>query len=252
MDDLLAGASTPEYALQLQQHLRALLLKGGFDLCKWRSNSSQVSSAIPTELREPSQIKTLSQDSTKALGIFWDVQNDLLYVATGALTTQAVSKRSITSDVARFFDVLGWLAPATILMKVLLQHLWETKAGWDEGVSPDLQQQHSIWRQQLPAFSKFPFKRFYFTPGGIITHTELHGFLDASEHAYSAVVYIRAVYSNGPPSMTLVTAKTKVAPLKRLSIPRLELCGATLISKLLNQVRHTLKMDLSRVVAWSD
>ena len=169
VDDLLVGASAPEDALQLQQHLRALLLKGGFDLRKWCSNSSQVLSAIPTELHEPSQIKTLSQDSTshsKALGIFWDAQNDLFYVATGAFTTQAVTKRSITSDVARFFDVLGWLAPATILLKVLLQRLWETKAGWDEEVPPDLQQQHSVWRQQLPAFSKFPFKCFYFTPGG--------------------------------------------------------------------------------------
>ena len=72
VDDLLAGASTPEDALQLQQHLRALLLKGGFDLRKWLSNSSQVLSAIPTELHEQSQTKTLSQDSTshsKALGM---------------------------------------------------------------------------------------------------------------------------------------------------------------------------------------
>ena len=116
------------------------------------------------------------------------------------------------------------LALATILMKVLIQGLWETKAGWDEEVPPDLQQ-HSVWRQQLPAFSKFPFKCFYFTPGGIITHTELHGFSDASEHAYSEAVYIMAVYSNAPPSTTLVTAKTKVDPLKCLSIPHLELCG---------------------------
>ena len=66
-------------------------------------------------------------------------------------------------------------------------------------------------------------------------------------------VYIRAVYSNAHPSMTLVAVKTKVAPHKCLSIPRLELCGATILSsKLLNQVRHTLKMDLSHVVAWSD
>ena len=154
VDDLLAGASTTEDALQLQQHLRALLLKGGFDLRKWRSNSSQVLSAIPTELHEPSQTKTLSQDSTshsKALGIFWDAQNDLFML----LQVLSLLKLSLKDP---SFDVLGWMAPATILMKVLLQRLWETKAGWDEEVPPDLQQQHSVWRQQLPAFSKFPFK----------------------------------------------------------------------------------------------
>ena len=170
--------------------------------------------SIPAELHEPSQIKTLNQDSTashpKALGVFWDAHNDIFYV----------------------------LAPANILMKVLLQRLWEIKTGWDEEVPHNLQQRHSIWCQQLPCFSKFPFKRFYFFPGGVISCTELHGFSDASEHA--------------PPSLTLVTAKTKVAPLKRLSIPRLELCGTNLLSKLINNVRHALKMDLSQVVAWSD
>ena len=199
--------------------------------------------AIPAELHEPSQIKTLNEDSTashsKALGVFWDAHNDIFYVSTGTLASQIASKRYITSDVARFFDVLGWLTPATIFMKVLLQRLWEIKTGWDEEVPHNLQQRHSIWRQQLPCFSKFPFKRFYFFPG-VISRTKLHGFSDASEHAYSAVVYIRAVYSNATPSLTLVTAKTKVAPLKRLSIPRLELCGANLLSKLI------------KVVAWSD
>ena len=91
----------------------------------------QLLSSITTELHEPSQTKTLSQDSisySKALGIVWDAQNDLFYVATGAFTTQAVTKKSITSDVARFF--MCWdVALATILMKVLLQCLWETKAG---------------------------------------------------------------------------------------------------------------------------
>ena len=167
--------------------------------------------AIPAELHQPSQIKTLNQDSTashpKALVVFWDAHNDIFYVLA-----------------------------ANILMKVLLQRLWEIKTGWDEEVPHNLQQRHSIWRQQLPCFSKFPFKRLYFSPGGVISRTELRGFSDASEHAYSAVVYIRAVYSDAPPSLTLVMAKTKVAPLKRLSIPRLELCGTNLLSKLINNV----------------
>ena len=54
---------------------------------------------------------------------------------------------------------------------------------------------------------------------------QLHGFSDASELAYSAVVYVRSTYSNSMPLVKLVAAKTKVASLKKQTIPRLELCA---------------------------
>ena len=74
--------------------------------------------------------------------------------------------------------------------------------------------------------------------------TELHGFSDASEAAYSAVIYIRSTYANSPPTCRLVMSKTKVAPVKTLTIPRLELCGATLLAKILSTTRDTLNIPL--------
>ena len=119
----LVNISTEE-AAQLCLDLRTLLLKGGFDLRKWRSSSTKVMDSIPEDLHEPSQLKALTDDDTndsqKALGMHWNAAKDVLYVSVGNLTAnQASTKRSLVSDITRTFDVLGWFAPSTILMKIL-------------------------------------------------------------------------------------------------------------------------------------
>ena len=170
VDDCLAGAQTPQEAITLHLQLRSLLLKGGFDLRKWRLDSKNVLDAIPKDLHEPSQTKLLSDNSStthhpKALGMYWDASNDVLFVSTGTFTHQTTTKRSIASDIARTFDVLGWLAPATVTMKILFQKLWELRLEWDEEVPPHFQQQHLLWRKQLSLFKDFPFQRCYFRTG---------------------------------------------------------------------------------------
>ena len=94
-------------------------------------------------------------------------------------------------------------------------------------------------------------KRHYF--GGKIPVTvELHGYSDASEDAYAAVIFVRATYASGPPSSELVVSKTKVAPPKTRTIPHLELCGAQLLAKLLESTRHSLKVPVEQVFANCD
>ena len=87
VDDCLAGADTPDEALELHQELRNLLLKGGFNLRKWRSSSTKVMESIPNELHDISHLKGITEgnckESPKALGIHWNSLDDSLNVSVG-------------------------------------------------------------------------------------------------------------------------------------------------------------------------
>ena len=134
-----------------------------------------------------------SKDSPKALGIHWDSTNDSLYVSVGTISVNEIyTKRQVISDIAMTFDVLEWFSPVTILMNTMFQKLWEFKLEWDEEVPHHIQEQHSLWRSQLHILKDIPFNRCYYRATSEVIQTELHGFCDASEDAYAAVVYIRA------------------------------------------------------------
>ena len=134
------------------------------------------------------------------------------------------TKRGVVSDISKTFDALGWIAPSTLVMKILQQKLWLLKTGWDEGVPPDLLKLHAKWREQLPLLTQKHLPRCYVRTDSIPLTVELHGFADASAKAQGAVVYLRSTYSDHPPMMSLVSSKTKVTPLQpQTTIPRLEL-----------------------------
>ena len=255
VDDLLCGADTVEQAIELFEDLREVLSKGSFHLRKWRSSAPQVLQHIPDSLLEPLPQQDLvdrhSANYPKALGLAWDSVRDTMATHVDLPSKFTSTKRGIISDVARTFDVLGWLSPVLLPMKLLFQSLWEAGLGWDEEVPAELENQHRKWREELPLLSNIHLPRCYFRSEKALT-VELHGFCDASEKAYSAVVYLRATYSNQPPSCRLVIAKTKVAPVKVISLPRLELCGAHLLSKILTTSRETLDLPLDSTFAWCD
>ena len=122
------------------------------------------------------------------------------------------------SDVAKVIDVLGWFLPVTIVkMKILLQRLWEAKLNCDDPFPDDLLQIWSQWRSELPLLTTLHVPRCYFSSKKSPMSTQLHGFSDA----YSGVVYLRIEDSAKEVHTALVISKTKVSPVKRLSIPRL-------------------------------
>ena len=256
VDDCLTGADNVQEAIHLYKQLRGLFQCGGFPLRKWNSSEREVLSSIDPSLRNPVESISLaeSEQYTKALGLEWNITYDhfRLNSIKDVASPDHLTKRKFVSDISKVFDVLGWFAPTTIKMKILLQRLWELKIEWDNAVPSHIKDIWSKWRSELPMLCSRHIPRCYFPKNARVVAIQLHGFSDASENAYSSVVYIRGEDIQGNIHVSLVMAKTRVAPIKRLTIPRLELCGAHLLAELLYHLKKIYQIPVSNVYAWTD
>lgn len=248
VDDCLISAANLKEVQEIREDLNALLNKPQMTLCKWRTNSLALLESIPERLRETTdlEIATAPGLCPKALGLHWSTTNDSLHVATPTLNlSEPATKRRVASAVARTFDAMGWFAPATLPAKMLIQKAWALQLGWDDPLPEDLQAKWRIWTEQLSLITLHPIPRHYGDPGKEVVAQQLHGFSDASTLAYGGAVYIRTFYADTDVVVSLVSSKTKVAPMKKLTIPRLELCGALLLSQLLDSVANDLSIPRS-------
>ena len=256
MDDCLTGAETVKEAISLQHELYQLLMKAQMTLRKWRSSSAEVLKHIPGTLKEVEPAKDLftPKGHPKALGVHWVASLDVLHVSIpsfGAGETN-ITKRSIASAVARVYDVLGWHAPAVLTVKILLRELWQLHLGWDDNVPESIAKEWNRWKNELPLLNNYPIQRCQFNTSKEVHSWEIHGLYDASQKTYACSIYIRVVYSDASVITSLITAKTKVAPLRSVTIPKLELCAAHLLARVLSHVCELLKPREECVYAWSD
>ncbi|UYV70791.1 hypothetical protein LAZ67_8000627 [Cordylochernes scorpioides] len=246
VDDLLSGATTIEEAKVLIDDIRKILLSGGFCIRKWMSNVPEVLSEVPEALKAHDSYEIGDNSSVKILGINWNPSTDNFTITVNSLK-DVYSKRQLLSDISRIYDPLGWLSPVIISFKILFQTLWKQDLDWDDPLSESL---CSHWRRvkmDLAMLNHIKIPR-YISCKGLIHSLELHGFCDASESAYSSVVYMKSRFKSGQVQVTLIAAKTKVAPLKATSIPRLELCAALLLSNLYDSICSSLLLQIDRVI----
>jgi len=161
-----------------------------------------------------------------------------------------VTKRNILSVTSMIFDPLGLLSPCTIIAKILIQKLWLEKLSWDESLPASLHFQWTQYYNQLKLLNNFRIPRQAMAPNA--AEVQIHGFADASKNAYGACVYVRVVDVESKIHTNLLCAKTKVAPLKTQIIPRLELCAALELAKLISIVECALETRIDSVTYWSD
>ncbi|XP_011879804.1 PREDICTED: uncharacterized protein LOC105568605, partial [Vollenhovia emeryi] len=233
VDDIFGGADSIQQAQEIVTQLNNLCMAGGFPLQKWFCNHPELLAFIQNKKILSSSVAIEDNTMVNILGLFWQPLMDTFQFQFKNISTGSVTKRSILSTIAKCFDPLGFLSPISIKAKILLQELWSLKLEWDDPLPSPLSAEWINFLQDLQEISSLTFPRWLGSTSD--TKLEIHGFCDASQRAMAAVVYLRATSPDGNTKVTLVCAKTKVAPLKRLTIPRLELAGAVLLTKLTTQ-----------------
>ncbi|XP_044749666.1 uncharacterized protein LOC123310262 [Coccinella septempunctata] len=154
-----------------------------------------------------------------------------------------VTKRTVLSQMARIFEPLGWLAPITFYAKIFFRQLCLLHLEWDQPLSNESQPSWLRFQSQLPTLAELHIPRFI--PAVSSSAHQLIGFCDSSESGYAAVVYLRSSTSSDQYHVSLLAAKSKIAPCKAVTLPRLELCGAHLLAKIMHHLSTRVMPNLT-------
>ena len=248
VDDILTGGPTIEATRSLRDQLISLLKAGGFPLKKIAANDPSLLEDINQADRlRPAWVDFELGSPVQALGVSWDPTFDeFRFKAPDFSLAVSFTKRQVLAAIARLFDPNGWISPVIIVAKCLMQEIWKNKLGWDDPLSPNLAARWHKFARDIARVVDIRIPRWLgSSPGDPIV---IHGYADASQLAYAAAVYIASPHRH--PSLLL--SKVKVAPLKTISVPRLELCAALLLARLLHRVFNEFRDSEPRVYAWTD
>ena len=254
VDDLLKSVPTPENGITLMEQLIQLCAKGGFNLTKFVSNNRKVWSAIPRAKRaDPSLDVNLDElPVDRALGVRWHIESDTFgckVLELGKTNTM----RGVLSTICSVFDRLNLAAPVMLPAKQIMQDLWRMKRAWNQPLEGELLQRWLQWKDKLPLLASVKVPRCYFSRTDHEGATlQLRHFCDASEVGYGTATYLRIAYPDEKIECAFIIGKTRNAPIKTVSIPRLELQGALLAARVDLAARKELNFKFERVVFWTD
>lgn len=250
MDDMITGMESATEAIKLCDDVSDVLKQGCFELQKWASNSKQVLDHLRSKYSISPILVFGETEKTKTLGLYWSCDQDYLMYNINQPISDRITKRTVLSAIAQIFDPLGLLGPCIIIAKIILQRLWLLKVSWDESLPSDI---NSLWckfQQTLPSLNNLQIPRQVLCVEPI--RVEIHGFADASLESYGACVYLRSVNKFHEISVKLLCAKSKVAPLKSITVPRLELCACLILAKLVHKVKESMNIAFDSCVLWTD
>ena len=259
MDDYLDSVNSPEKAINRSKELVHLLHLGGFKLAKFVINVPDLADRIDgsPQSTEPKVIVSCQEDSTHELELKWDHTNETLVVSRGTscAITKSLTQRLVLSLVSKVFDPIGLVAPFTVGARLLLKDIWHVTAQqWYDEFSQEMVQRFLVWSADLPKLENIKTPRSYFS--GLFDNIELHMFGDSSQDIFSAVAFLQARVKTptGKEKTELAFAlgKTRVAPMKVMTVPKLELQAALLAARLKWEFKQALTVTVSQVFMWTD
>lgn len=246
-DDMLGGAHTEQDLILRQSEVLGLLQTAGFELTKWRTNSVKLSNRIAAEEGEV-------PFECGVLGMKWNTKDDQLCLNIGKLPivspSTKVTKRVVVSAIAKVYDPTGLVLPIITTGKILQQNIWRANINWDEELNADLLSQWLKYEENIRQLNQISIPRWCgFVPDAL---AELHIFCDSSEMAMGACAYLVVKYPSGTSTSHLITSRSKVAFIKKTTIPRLELCSAVIAAELSQFIVNSLQIKNLTVHFWSD
>ncbi|XP_029161155.1 uncharacterized protein LOC114932909 [Nylanderia fulva] len=251
VDDALFGANDIDSLINRRTQLAELMRRGGFSLRKWASNCSELLDDLSSDQSDVTDHLILKDETLKILGLSWLPTEDSFRLTVKFNFPTALTKRSILSCIASLYDPLGWAAPVVINAKIILQELWLLHCDWDAPLPNELSQRWNAFASEFPQLESVRIPRWTGqSPDNLAL--EIHGFADASNRAYATVVYLRVFHSLSEYRVSLIVAKSKVAPVKTVSIPRLELNAVVLLSRLVKWVIKSLNIIHCPIHCWTD
>lgn len=250
IDDGTFGGKTEEETGLLCREVEFVLAQAGFELKHWASNSKRVEALLNAEGENTTVIG--KDDETKVLGLRWLKESDELTIFVKPMQLiESPTKREILRGVATLYDPNGFVAPIVINAKMIMQDVWRVKElGWDHKAPKDIAQNWNKFQKDLPLLENFRIPRWVKTDTAKCI--QIHGFCDASAKAYGIAIYARVVDGSGSVSSILLMAKSRVAPIKELTIPRMELMAADMLSKQIESLIEACEFQKATVYLWSD
>ena len=219
VDDIGGSRETVTKAKQIISHIDAVLAKGNFQIKTWHSNEAEID-------------QSNGERFTDLLGLSWDKQLDTFTFKKNDLgELDVLTKRRCLGLVGQLWDPIGLVLPVAIKFRIDLQGLWSSGYSWDDILPESIQQTWLENVQSINDLLSFQFDR-KLKPNNAVGVPQIHGFSDGGEQAYGAVIFLRWKLAGGDYRSVPVTIKAFVAPLKKKSIPRLELLGCLALARI--------------------
>ena len=184
----------------------------------------------------------------------WNHVEDALVVSRGLDTSDhsIITQRVILSQGSSVFDPIGLLAPYTVSARLLLKEIWRLHGKqWDDNQPEDICQRFLDWKKGFSMLSNSAIPRCYFPSP--VDSLELHVIGDSSQEILCAVAFRRGTFSSSQSTMlSFVIGKARVAPMKPISIPKLELQASLIAARLKDEILKALTITIKRICLWTD